>query len=73
MDFVAFKMSNLYLEHYLDSLESLPAEIQRNFNLMHDLDKKNKSILTEVDAASDEYLRKVRKESRKRKYVSFPT
>jgi inhibitor of growth protein 4 len=27
---------------------------------MHDLDLKNKTILREVDAASDEYLRKVR-------------
>lgn len=52
-------MSTLYLEHYLDSLESLPSELRRNFTLMHELDKKNKDILTEVDAASDEYLRKV--------------
>jgi len=48
-----------YLEHYLDSLDSLPGEVRRNFNLMYDLDDKNKSILQEVDAASDEYLRKV--------------
>ena len=52
--------STLYLEHYLDSLESLPADLRRNFNLMHELDKKNKSILEDVDSASDEYLRKVR-------------
>ena len=49
-----------YLEQYLDSLGSLPAELRRNFTLMHDLDNKNKSILQEVDGASDEYLRKVR-------------
>jgi len=48
-----------YLEHYLDSLDNLPGEVRRNFNLMYDLDDKNKSILQEVDAASDEYLRKV--------------
>jgi len=48
-----------YLEHYLDSLDSLPGEVRRNFNLMYDLDGKNKNILQEVDAASDEYLRKV--------------
>ena len=51
--------NTLYLEHYLDSLESLPRELRRNFTLMHDLDLKNKTILQDVDAASDEYLRKV--------------
>ena len=34
-----------YLEHYLDSLESLPGEVRRNFTLMCDLDTKNKNIL----------------------------
>ena len=29
--------THLYLEQYLDSLESLPAELRRNFTLMHDL------------------------------------
>ena len=43
----------------MDSLESLPGEVRRNFTLMYDLDSKNKNILQEVDAASDEYLRKV--------------
>ena len=28
----------MYLEHYLDSLESLPTELKRNFTLMADLD-----------------------------------
>lgn len=28
----------MYLEHYLDSLESLPVELTRNFSLMRDLD-----------------------------------
>ncbi len=52
--------SSLYLEQYLDSLEPLPGELRRNFTLMRDLDSKNRAILQEVDAASDEYLRKVR-------------
>jgi inhibitor of growth protein 4 len=52
--------SGLYLEHYLDSLETLPGELRRNFTLMHDLDVKNRAILREVDSSSDEYLRKVR-------------
>ena len=52
--------SSLYLEQYLDSLEPLPAELRRNFTLMHDLDTKNRKILEDVDSASDDYLRKVR-------------
>lgn len=52
--------STLYLEHYLDSLESLPGDLRRNFTLMHDLDRKNRTILQEADALADEYLRKVR-------------
>jgi len=56
------KMTNttFYLEHYLDSLETLPSELKKNFNKMHDLDVKNKDIMVEIDSASDEYLRKVR-------------
>ena len=52
--------TSFYLEHYLDSLTSLPGELRRNFTLMHDMDDKNQNILRDVDAASDEYLRKVR-------------
>lgn len=52
--------NSLYLEQYLDSLEPLPGELRRNFNLMHDLDNKNKSLLQDIDTASDEYLRKAR-------------
>lgn len=44
----------------MDSLEHLPGELRRNFTLMFELDEKNKKILQEVDAASDDYLRKVR-------------
>jgi len=49
-----------YLEHYLDSLDSLPVELKKNFNHVHELDVKNRDILVEIDSASDEYLRKVR-------------
>uniref|UniRef100_A0A8C1N7R6 Inhibitor of growth family, member 5b n=2 Tax=Cyprinus carpio TaxID=7962 RepID=A0A8C1N7R6_CYPCA len=30
----------MYLEHYLDSIEGLPCELQRNFSLMEDLDNR---------------------------------
>ena len=44
--------STFYLEHYVDSLDPLPAELRRNFNLMFDLDKKNKATLKEVGFSS---------------------
>lgn len=51
---------SLYLEHYLHSLEDLPEELRKNFENMADLDKQNKTIMVDIDSASDEYLRKVR-------------
>merc|ERR1712025_539093 len=53
-------MANLHLEHCLDSLEALPGELRKNFTLMHDLDQKNRTLLQNIDEASDEYLRKAR-------------
>ena len=53
-------MANLHLEHCLDSLEALPGELRKNFTIMHDLDQKNRSLLQNIDEASDEYLRKAR-------------
>lgn len=52
--------STFYLEHYLDSLEDLPTELKNNFSRMHDLDKRNRDIMVQIDGSSDEYLRKVR-------------
>lgn len=49
--------SAVYLEHYLDSLEHLPLELQRNFKLMRDLDSKAQSIMQTIDSMADEYLR----------------
>ncbi|KAG1669415.1 Inhibitor of growth protein 5 [Nymphon striatum] len=48
-----------YLEHYLDSLESLPVELQRNFTLMRDLDSRAQNIMKEIDGLADEYLKLV--------------
>ncbi|XP_078115789.1 inhibitor of growth protein 5a isoform X1 [Sander vitreus] len=36
----------IYLEHYLDSIENLPCELQRNFTLMRDLDSKTEEDST---------------------------
>ncbi|XP_067658438.1 inhibitor of growth protein 4-like [Haliotis asinina] len=50
----------MYLEHYLDSLESLPSELQRNFNLMRDLDQRSQELLKQIDHLAEEYLDNVR-------------
>ncbi|XP_044728334.1 inhibitor of growth protein 5 isoform X5 [Chrysoperla carnea] len=47
----------LYLEHYLDSLDHLPIELQRNFKLMRDLDYRAQEVMRKIDSLSDEYLR----------------
>ncbi|KAL8571952.1 hypothetical protein ACOMHN_026164 [Nucella lapillus] len=49
----------MYLEQYLDSLESLPAELQRNFNLLRDLDKRTQDVITELDGRAVSYLETV--------------
>ncbi|RXM36741.1 Inhibitor of growth protein 4 [Acipenser ruthenus] len=36
--------AGMYLEHYLDSIENLPFELQRNFQLMRDLDQRTEGI-----------------------------
>ncbi|XP_017366200.1 inhibitor of growth protein 5 [Cebus imitator] len=33
----------MYLEHYLDSIENLPCELQRNFQLMRELDQRTEA------------------------------
>ena len=60
-------MTTIKLEQCLDSLEALPGELRRNFTLMHDLDQKNRTLLQDIDAASDEYLRKARELSTSQK------
>ncbi|EFX72404.1 hypothetical protein DAPPUDRAFT_308315 [Daphnia pulex] len=51
--------SAVYLEHYLDSLESLPIELQRNFSLMRDLDNRAQSLMKEIDSHAEDYLKVV--------------
>ncbi|XP_012257962.1 inhibitor of growth protein 4 [Athalia rosae] len=52
--------SALYLEHYLDSLDNLPIELQRNFTLMRDLDSRAQGLMTDIDKLADEYLKNVK-------------
>ncbi|XP_059615817.1 inhibitor of growth protein 4 isoform X3 [Phlebotomus argentipes] len=65
--------SALYLEHYLDGLEHLPNELQRNFNLMRDLDYRAQNIMQTIDEKSQEVLQSIStdtsKESTRRETV----
>ncbi|XP_015271548.1 PREDICTED: inhibitor of growth protein 5 [Gekko japonicus] len=50
----------LYLEHYLDSIENLPCELQRNFQLMRELDQRTEDKKAEIDALAAQYISTVR-------------
>ncbi|KAM4694418.1 inhibitor of growth protein 5-like [Discoglossus pictus] len=50
----------MYLEHYLDSIENLPCELQRNFQLMSDLDQRTEDKKKEIDKLAAEYIATVR-------------
>ncbi|XP_065218485.1 inhibitor of growth protein 5-like [Planococcus citri] len=52
--------SALYLEHYLDSLENLPVELQRNFKLMRELDSRAQEIMKQIDKTGDDYLSNIK-------------
>uniref|UniRef100_A0A8C4R4Y6 Inhibitor of growth protein n=1 Tax=Eptatretus burgeri TaxID=7764 RepID=A0A8C4R4Y6_EPTBU len=49
----------MYLEHYLDSIENLPNELQRNFHLMRDLDQRTEDLKAEIEGLASEYLNSV--------------
>ncbi|XP_048362145.1 inhibitor of growth protein 5 [Sphaerodactylus townsendi] len=50
----------LYLEHYLDSIENLPCELQRNFQLMRELDQRTEEKKAEIDILAAQYISTVR-------------
>ncbi|XP_066565100.1 inhibitor of growth protein 5a [Amia ocellicauda] len=50
----------MYLEHYLDSIENLPCELQRNFTLMRELDNRTEEKKAEIDKLAAEYIANVR-------------
>ncbi|CAG2104226.1 unnamed protein product [Medioppia subpectinata] len=59
-----------YLDHFLDSLETLPTDLQRNFTLMRDLDTKtegnlflnvlnvssNSELVSKINKSSEDYI-----------------
>ncbi|XP_070560896.1 inhibitor of growth protein 4-like [Ptychodera flava] len=57
----------LYLEQYLDSLENLPYELQRNFSLMRDLDQRTQDVLKQIDNLADDYIKNVREMPREKR------
>ncbi|XP_068277142.1 inhibitor of growth protein 5 isoform X1 [Nyctibius grandis] len=56
----------MYLEHYLDSIENLPCELQRNFQLMRELDQRTEGVCgcldkkAEIDSLAAEYIESVK-------------
>uniref|UniRef100_A0A8C7C640 Inhibitor of growth family member 4 n=1 Tax=Neovison vison TaxID=452646 RepID=A0A8C7C640_NEOVI len=52
--------AGMYLEHYLDSIENLPFELQRNFQLMRDLDQRTEDLKAEIDKLATEYMNSAR-------------
>ncbi|GCC33882.1 inhibitor of growth protein 5a isoform X2 [Chiloscyllium punctatum] len=50
----------MYLEHYLDSIENLPCELQRIFHLMRDLDQRTEDKKVEIDKLATEYISNVK-------------
>ncbi|XP_018593105.1 inhibitor of growth protein 4 [Scleropages formosus] len=52
--------AGMYLEHYLDSIENLPFELQRNFQLMRDLDQRTEDLKKQIDSMACEYTANAR-------------
>jgi len=51
---------SFYLGTYLKSLSGLPNDVRKNFSSMLSLDERNHGLTTEIEGASQEYLRKVK-------------
>ncbi|KAI8810409.1 inhibitor of growth protein 4-like protein [Cladochytrium replicatum] len=49
----------LYLEDYLDVVEALPLELQRNFSLMRELDAAAQDTIRQVEEQTTEFMEKV--------------
>ncbi|TSO05410.1 Intermediate filament family orphan 1 [Bagarius yarrelli] len=52
--------AGMYLEHYLDSIENLPFELQRNFQLMRDLDQRTEDLKGQIDSLARDYTANAR-------------
>ena len=50
----------LYLGNYLKGLNGLPNDVRKSFASMLNLDERNQELTSEIESASQEYLRKVK-------------
>ncbi|KAL7739909.1 hypothetical protein ACLKA6_003388 [Drosophila palustris] len=55
--------SAIYLENYLDGLESLPTELERNFKLMRKLDDRAQTAMKSIDSHAKDFMRKLTAEN----------
>lgn len=53
----AIYYAKFFLIIYIQGLEHLPIELQRNFKLMRDLDTRAQSLMKNIDSQADEHLR----------------
>lgn len=57
-------MSITSFDHFIETLESVPSELQRNFNLMEDLDRRGGDIVKRINDCVREYRNTDNKEER---------
>ena len=63
-------MANAFLSSYLESINSVPGELQRNFNMMHDLDQRVEDLLSEIQDCQHRYLTTLKTNTDKSKCLS---
>lgn len=57
-------MSITSFDHFIETLENVPAELQRNFNLMTDLDRRNGEAVRRINECAREYRKTCKKDER---------
>ncbi|XP_036407454.1 inhibitor of growth protein 2-like [Megalops cyprinoides] len=60
-----------YVEDYLECVESLPLDIQRNVSLLREIDTKYQEVLREVDSVYDKYKKETDGSQRKRLQIQL--
>lgn len=57
-------MSITSFDHFVETLDNVPAELQKNFNLMADLDKRNCELINRINECVRNYWKTYRKDDR---------
>lgn len=57
-------MSITSFDHFIETLENVPAELQRNFSLMADLDKRNGEVVRRINECARDYRKSCDREER---------